>query len=365
MTSSFERSFRWKDAVSVLGRRNDSAPSGSLFGAAINACGAANHWQFGVTVLELMDEDAPDVGHLLGVLMVLEELDLWQVALSLMEKVRALENEESQMVCCNSILSTCSRATMWRQIYQLLEAMQRGGIRCNEMSFNIALKSFNWEMSLEMFQGMRAWGLKHDLTSFNSMIDVAKSWRLALGRLKDMKAVKLQHDLITLVSVMDATSGASVALQWQKGIQVLEETQEVADKNIIAVNSVLKSLATPWSLVLQLLHEKHVQSDVMSFNACLRATSIWYRAFAIFGQMPQRGISVDEISREALTMAVTSDVAWDMALSIFSENGSGGSRAVVSARSVRFLSGRPQVLQLLEELEFESWKLLARKVKHS
>ena len=31
------------------------------------------------------------------------------------------------------------------------------------------------------------------------------------------------------------------------------------------------------------------------------------------------GISVDEISREALTMAVTSDVAWDMALSIFSE----------------------------------------------
>lgn len=32
MTSSFERSFRWKDAVSVLGRRNDSAPSGSLFG---------------------------------------------------------------------------------------------------------------------------------------------------------------------------------------------------------------------------------------------------------------------------------------------------------------------------------------------
>ena len=28
---------------------------------------------------------------------------------------------------------------------------------------------------------------------------------------------------------------------------------------------------------------------------------------------------MDEISREALTMAVTSDVAWDMALSIFSE----------------------------------------------
>ena len=34
MTNSFERSFRWKDAVSVLGRRNDSAPSGSLFGVA-------------------------------------------------------------------------------------------------------------------------------------------------------------------------------------------------------------------------------------------------------------------------------------------------------------------------------------------
>ena len=44
-------------------------------------------------------------------------------------------------------------------------------------------------------------------------------------------------------------------------------TKQVADKNIIAVNSVLKSLATPWSLVLQLLHKKHVQSDVMSFVA--------------------------------------------------------------------------------------------------
>lgn len=31
------------------------------------------------------------------------------------------------------------------------------------------------------------------------------------------------------------------------------------------------------------------------------------------------GIRVDEISREALTMAVTIDVAWDMALKIFSE----------------------------------------------
>lgn len=53
----------------------------------------------------------------------------------------------------------------------------------------------------------------------------------------------------------------------RQDVQSNKNTKQVADKNIIAVNSVLKSLATPWSLVLQLLHEKHVQSDVMSIVA--------------------------------------------------------------------------------------------------
>lgn len=60
----------------------------------------------------------------------------------------------------------------------------------------------------------------------------------------------------------------TVALRDFKGPRLKEKnTKQVADKNIIAVNSVLKSLATPWSLVSQLLHEKHVQSDVMSIVA--------------------------------------------------------------------------------------------------
>ncbi|CAK9061125.1 unnamed protein product [Durusdinium trenchii] len=124
-----------------------------------------------------------------------------------------------------------------------------------------------------------------------------------------------------------------------------------------AVKSALLSL--PWSHALGLM----TLSDEMSFNACMRAATCWWWAFAALLDMRQRGLQPDVISWDAGVAAsarAVTQARWQTVLQLLRFPLDGAYMTTLSTllTSLLLQERRTEAASLLQEVQWEGSQVL-------
>eukprot|EP00434_Breviolum_minutum_P020182 symbB.v1.2.017798.t1/scaffold1394.1/size200789/21 len=214
-----------------------------------------------------------------------------------------------------------------------------------------------WQAALAVLSAAPALAVRPNEFTYNSAISACEKgrrWTEALAIFAALPVAKIAANVITYGAAMSACEKAA---QWQKALFLLAsmEGATVAKNNIAFCN------AFQWQSALQLfwqMPEQGVSQDDVSFSATISACEKggqWETALSLLNRMPQVRISPSIPTISAAVTACEGMSQWEMALHLFFKSeGVDGVDGILmnSAISAAEKGGRWDVaLQLLGEFE--------------
>eukprot|EP00434_Breviolum_minutum_P037227 symbB.v1.2.033003.t1/scaffold3971.1/size48227/2 len=147
----------------------------------------------------------------------------------------------ADIVCFNTVLHGCAKATVWRVALQVLENLALFGPSANEISYNSAAaacrKASRWDLALQLL-GM---DMDINIVRLGAVLashERASQWQQALRLFFDSKNWKK----IDAKSLSLCFSSLALSVQWQEALEVFLATKTVGHLNDrIAYSSFLQS----------------------------------------------------------------------------------------------------------------------------
>eukprot|EP00929_Paragymnodinium_shiwhaense_P108356 TRINITY_DN74672_c0_g1_i1.p1 TRINITY_DN74672_c0_g1~~TRINITY_DN74672_c0_g1_i1.p1 ORF type:complete len:782 (-),score=86.61 TRINITY_DN74672_c0_g1_i1:40-2385(-) len=221
----------------------------------------------------------------------------WAKALTIFDSTvkkfhRKGRQSPKQTATYNAMISTCGRALIAQQAFNLCSCMKLASVQRNIVTYTAtmgALTGITWALATSIFEGLHSSTLQANMMTYTTAVSVARAGR------QWMQAVRLCAEFAALLLL----------------------------PSLITVNSVLNVLATggKWheaSKLLALAQGVVLQPDLLSFNCLVsgyQSVAAWTQAALTVLEVMQRlGTRHDEVSLSAAVSVCEKSHRWDMAV---------------------------------------------------
>eukprot|EP00438_Fugacium_kawagutii_P020939 Skav211830 [mRNA] locus=scaffold305:635627:636982:- [translate_table: standard] len=258
---------------------------------------------------------------------------------------------EVDALCWGVVMSSMKKSSQWREVWELLAAMQVLGVRCLQGVANTAICA-SWVGCIMFLNNLKSCHMRLNTVTLNSALSVCdkaarwrhilkllemfsfdefsynsaissqqqpEKWQLALQLLLQVPQLDLKPDAFSLTGALQATAGA---VQWRQGISLAAGHRDLV--GVVTQNPAMAAGQTSgeWQLVLVLmrdLEERNKFPDVLSYNAVMTSCQsvAWKHTLALLPGLQAKRLQVDmTLCSNAMTACVNG--RWSNCLALFS-----------------------------------------------
>jgi pentatricopeptide repeat protein len=191
----------WRKALNLLNEMENRGilPTGVTYSVTISACGNGGQWQKALKLLDVMRAKQMKINLITynaaitalskaakqlskspsGLVLVKDDhndkqLELWKIAMSLLERIKE-DGIEPDGFSFSAAISCCGSQGRWKEALELLEIMRAGGprMRPNKIAYTATIsscgRSGQADEAIRLFRQMKDEGLAADLVAYNAL----------------------------------------------------------------------------------------------------------------------------------------------------------------------------------------------------